>query len=180
MKPRSRAFDKVAALGLDHAVGIEVHGFGCFQVPPQVWQGTILSEAVDAPGGRPFITLNWALSVISQRRWLNLKFCRVSRGEADAIACAGTNFEYPEAAILAWATQLSRSGILTAARAGDGWFLWNEAIQKDRQDRDEALWGRLWVPNPKTRVASHGVSKYPESSSRLVADSFLRAPHWEA
>ena len=113
--------------------------------PPKVWQATILSEAVDAPGGRPFITSNWAWSVMSRRRWLNLKFSRLSRGEATAIRDDGTDFEYPAAAIMAWATELSRSGILAPARAGDGWFLWNDAIRRDREARYEASLG-TWNP----------------------------------
>jgi hypothetical protein len=145
-KPRSREFDKISALGLVQAVGIEVAGFGCFNVPPQVWQATIIADAVGSPGGSPFITLDWALSVMSRRLWLNSKFSRLSRSEAVAIRDDGTDFEYPAPAIMAWATELSRSRILVPARAGDGWFLWNEAMQKDRQARDEARLDRLGLP----------------------------------
>jgi hypothetical protein len=101
-KARCPAFNKVIALGLARGIGIEVPGYGCFLVPPHDWQSTILSDAVNSLGGRPFITINRACLVITRRRWLHRQFCSLSRNEAAAIRALGASFDYPAQAVLGW------------------------------------------------------------------------------
>jgi 2-keto-4-pentenoate hydratase len=128
MRTACPAFARIAHRHLAHAVGIEVPGIGCFTVPPRDWQAVILADAVDlaASGGKPLITAAGALRKVRQRGWVRRRFSRLTDTEATAIRADGTLFDHPAKAIAAWATTLSRLGILLPAGAGDRWIVWQQ------------------------------------------------------
>ncbi|WP_245444047.1 hypothetical protein [Microvirga sp. KLBC 81] len=134
MRTSCLAYDRIAARHLAHAVGIEVPGIGCFTVPPRDWQAVILADAVDlaASGGKPLITTAGALRKIRQRGWLRRRFSGLTDAEAAAIRADGTPFDHPANAVAAWATTLSRLGILLPAGAGDRWILWQQTAGTTR------------------------------------------------
>ena len=126
MQTSCLAYDRIVGRHLAHAVGIEVPGIGCFTVSPRDWQALILADAVDiaASGGKGLITIAGALRKIRQRGWLRCRFSGLTEAEAAAIRANGTSFDYPANAVAAWATTLSRLGILLPAGAGDRWIVW--------------------------------------------------------
>jgi hypothetical protein len=135
MRTACPAFARIAHRHLAHAVGIEVPGIGCFTVPPRDWQAVILADAVDlaASGGKPLITAAGALRKIRQRGWVRRRFSRLTDTEATAIRADGTLFDHPAKAIAAWATTLSRLGILLPAGAGDRWIVWQQTAGTMRE-----------------------------------------------
>jgi hypothetical protein len=141
MKASHLSRDRIGSLDLTQCVGIEVAGFGCFSVPPQDWQATILLDAIDyrRRGWRPFITVRRAKQIVERGRWLRSQFRNISAAEAAAIRADGTKFEMPEKAILEWVTSLVELRVLVLAKGGDGWILWNDAIQKADTVASEAL-----------------------------------------
>jgi hypothetical protein len=134
MRTSCLAYDRIVDYHLAHAVGIEVPGIGCFMVPPRDWQAVLLADAVDlaASGGKPLITAAGALRKIRQRGWLRRRFSGLTDAEAAAIRADGTPFDHPANALAAWATTLSRLGILLPAGSGDRWIVWQQAAGKMR------------------------------------------------
>ncbi|MBL0408068.1 hypothetical protein JKG68_29675 [Microvirga aerilata] len=128
MRTTCLAYDRIVGRHLAHAVGIEVPGIGCFTVPPRDWQAVILADAVDlaASGGKPLITTTGALRKIRQRGWLRRRFSGLTDAESAAIRADGTPFDHPANAVAAWATTLSRLGILLPAGSGDRWVVWQQ------------------------------------------------------
>jgi hypothetical protein len=126
MQTSCLAYDRIASRHLAHAVGIEVPGIGCFTVPPRDWQALILADAVDiaASGGQGLITTTGAMRKIRQRGWLRRRFSGLTDAEAAAVRADGTPFDDPANAVAAWATTLSRLGILLPAGAGHRWIVW--------------------------------------------------------
>ncbi len=126
MQTSCLAYDRIIRRHLAHAVGIEVPGIGCFTVPPRDWQALILADAADiaASGGKGLITIAGALRKIGQRGWLRRRFNRLTDAEAAAIRADGTPFDHPGSAVAAWATTLSRLGILLPAGGEDRWIVW--------------------------------------------------------
>lgn len=120
------AYNRIVGRHLAHAVGIEVPGIGCFTVSPRDWQALILADAVDiaASGGKGLITTAGALRKIRERGWLRRRFSRLTDAEAAAIRADGTPFDHPANAVAAWATTLSRLGVLLPAGARDRWIVW--------------------------------------------------------
>ena len=134
MRTSCLAYDRIVSHHLSHAVGIEVPGIGCFTVPPRDWQAVILADAVDlaASGGRPLITAAGAVQKIRQRGWVRRRFSGLTDVETAAIRADGTPFDHPANAIAAWATTLSRLGILLPAGAADRWIVWQQTTGKMR------------------------------------------------
>jgi hypothetical protein len=134
MRTTCLAYDRIVRHHLAHAVGIEVPGMGCFTVPPCDWQAVLLADAVDiaASGGKGLITTAGALRKIRQRGWLRRQFNGLTDAEAAAILADGTPFDHPANAIAAWATILSRLGILLPAGSSDRWIVWQQAVGKMR------------------------------------------------
>lgn len=110
-------------------------GIGCFTVPPRHRQALILADAVDiaASGGQGLITTAAALRKIRQRGWLRRRFSGLTDAEAAAIRADGIPFDHPVGAITAWATALSRLGILLPAGAGDRWIVWQLTASQMRE-----------------------------------------------
>ncbi|KLK90318.1 hypothetical protein AA309_26430 [Microvirga vignae] len=126
MRTSCPAYDRIVGRHLAYAVGIEVPGIGCFTVPPRDWQALILADAMDiaASGGKGLITTAGAMRKIRQRGWLRRRFSGLTEAEAAAIRADGTSFDHPANAVAAWATTLSRLGILLPAGAEDRWIVW--------------------------------------------------------
>jgi hypothetical protein len=137
MRTSCLAYDRIVGHHLAHAVSLEVPGMGCFTVPPRDWQAVLLADAVDiaASGGRGLITTAGALRKIRQRGWLRRRLSGLTDAEAAAIRADGTPFDHPANAIAAWATILSRLGILLPAGSGDRWIVWQQAAGKLRVHR---------------------------------------------
>jgi len=137
MQTSCLAYDRIIDRHLAHAVGIEVPGIGCFTVPPRDWQAVILADAVEiaASGGRPLVTIAGALQKIRQRGWLRARFSRLTDLEAAAIRADGTPFDHPANAIAAWASTLSRLGILLPAGAEGRWTVWQQTVGQIRRRR---------------------------------------------
>ncbi|AWN40706.1 hypothetical protein [Methylobacterium durans] len=138
---RSLAYDRVAADGLSHAVGVEVPGQGCFRVAPHDWQAVILGYVLDRAltGGSTFITTKTALQQIRERGWLRARFSRLSAGEVEALQAALPSFAPPDASIAAWAMILSRRGILVPTGMREQWLVRREALQQVREARHRGL-----------------------------------------
>lgn len=139
-KPALRTPNKLAEFDLALAAGLDVPGAGCFLVPPYDWQAAILLDVAGSSfrGGAPFISLDRAMQSIRKRRWINRQFSKISRAEAAAIRADGTPFCGPENAIVVWATELSRRGVLVPTKSGSGWVVLSNTIQAASQRAKDA------------------------------------------
>ncbi|WP_414476433.1 hypothetical protein [Microvirga sp. M2] len=122
------AYPAVARITDDHltrAIGIMVPGYGCFTVPPQDWQATILADMVDLAvnGKRVFASVKAALRKVRDRGWIHHRFSKITDEEVDAIRQDGTDFATPSDAIQAWIVTLAKAGILIPSSDGQQWIL---------------------------------------------------------
>jgi hypothetical protein len=119
------AVARIAEDNLTRAIGIAVPGYGCFTVPAQDWQATILADMVDiaASGKRAFISVQGAFRKIRDRGWIDRRFSRLTEGEAEAICQDGTDFALPQDAIHSWIVSLAKAGVLVPASDGKQWIL---------------------------------------------------------
>jgi len=136
----SLACRRMEADGLSGAIGIEVAGLGCFNVPPSDWQALILMHGVErALAGRAgAVNAKAALQQVRERGWLRTRFRRLSRAEVAALSAALPSFAPPSAAIAAWAMAVSRQGLLVPSSARDQWFIRRETLQLVRGARQRA------------------------------------------
>ncbi|MBQ0819462.1 hypothetical protein KBI52_04370 [Microvirga sp. HBU67558] len=119
------AVARIAEDNLTRAIGIAVPGYGCFTVPAQDWQATILADMVDiaASGKRTFISVQGALRKIRDRGWIDHRFSRLTEAEAEAIRQVEADFALPQDAIHSWIVSLAKAGILVPASDGKQWIL---------------------------------------------------------
>jgi hypothetical protein len=133
----SLARRRIEADGLSQAIGLEVAGLGCFNVPPHDWQAVILMHGVERAlaSGSGLVNAKVALQQIRERGWLRTRFSRLSTAEVAALSAALPSFASPGAAIAAWAMALSRQGLMVPSSARDQWFIRRETLQRVREAR---------------------------------------------
>jgi hypothetical protein len=120
---------------LARAIRIAVPGYGCFTVPSQDWQATILAGMVDlaVDGRRAFVSVKAALRKIRDRGWIHPRFSRITEEEAEALCQDGTAFARPSDAIQSWIVTLAKAGILVPASDGQQWML-NRLVASEVQN----------------------------------------------
>jgi hypothetical protein len=131
------AVGRVKSDGMDRTIGHEVPGSGCFTVPPQDWQATILAAVIEQAvlGRSAYITVKDALRKIKDRRWINSRFTRISETQAAALRARSVEFEFPDFAIQAWAATLSRQSILVPVMGTERWILHPMVIKEIQAKR---------------------------------------------
>ncbi|WP_052003392.1 hypothetical protein [Microvirga sp. BSC39] len=135
---------RIKADSMEHAIGHEVPGWGCFRVPPCDWQATILADVIEqaVSGHRSYITVKDALRKLKERGWINTRFSRITEVEATALRASKANFDFPDGAISSWAALLSRQSILVPVIGCDRWILHPMIIKEIQARRSLAKQGK--------------------------------------
>ncbi|EHK54469.1 hypothetical protein MAXJ12_24772 [Mesorhizobium alhagi CCNWXJ12-2] len=105
--------EELQATGFAEHVGIEVAGFACFAVPPEVWQAIILTEVFhDRCLGNGVCKAVPITQHLEKAGLIRQQFRRVYAGLADDAAMIEPDFAPPWKAVDAYLKHLARAGVL--------------------------------------------------------------------
>ncbi|RXT42855.1 hypothetical protein B5V01_21735 [Mesorhizobium erdmanii] len=143
--------DALRDLGLLQYIGVDVAGYGCFSVPPAIWQAVILTEVLlGRKTGKQLVKAVPIANYLETRRFIAPLFRRVS---SELEAAAIKDFAAPWRAVDSYLRYLVDAGVAVERTYGfvlDGGLVerWTEWVLADAQRRavfDHAVKVATWI-----------------------------------
>jgi hypothetical protein len=153
-------------------VGMKVDGYGCFTVPPAVWQSAVLNALLkDTYGsGRRIVQMR---EIIQENGLIRPEFRYVSKECEAALESRQIGFKSPYGAIETYLKALLPSGILSNLRST--YYLKNTVVEQVRREREANQRRRHRMQDVRERVRTLVQQLPVEDAVGFNLESWIRS-----